>query len=53
MKWKALGTLWSPRCTTDEPTQPPMRDWHLRAGSAHQQALRGALVSRARPARRG
>ena len=29
MKSRALGTLWSPRWITEDPTQPPMRCWHL------------------------
>ena len=29
MKSRALGTLWSPRWMTEDPTQPPMRCWHL------------------------
>ena len=27
MNISALGTLWSPRCTTEEPTQEPSRRW--------------------------
>ena len=27
MKCRAFGTLWSPRCTTAEPTHPPSRCW--------------------------
>ena len=29
MNMRALGTLWSPRWTTEEPTQLPRRCWHL------------------------
>lgn len=30
MNMSALGTLWSPRCTTEDPTHEPMRAWTLR-----------------------
>lgn len=29
MNMKALGTLWSPKCTTDDPTQYPSFCWAL------------------------
>ncbi len=29
MNMSALGTLWSPRCTTEDPTHEPMRAWTL------------------------
>ena len=29
MNMSALGTLWSPRWTTEDPTQLPMRLWHM------------------------
>lgn len=49
MKCRAFGTLWSPRCTTAEPTQPPSRCWQRHKMLWMALLTRGAACTRFSP----